>query len=74
MDFLRSIKEWIVGAFVDSLVAEKVSERLHLLVVASTAITAAEMIEKDCFWYKTHYSVTVNLIAMAESVVTDLRW
>lgn len=78
INFLRILEEYIVEASADNLIAEnlvadKVFEKLHLLAVVNRKTAAAGTIETGCFWYKTHYSAIVDLVAMAELVVTDLR-
>ena len=69
-DFLKKIEEWIVGTFVDSLVAEKVFEKLRLLVVANKKTAAVGTIKKDYFWYKIYYFATIDLAV----AVANLQW
>ena len=42
--------------------------------MASKKTAATGIIETGCFQYEIHYSATVDPIAMAELIVTDLRW
>lgn len=73
MDFSKRIEARIVGAFADNSVAEKVFERLRLLAVASTAIAAAETIERDCFQSETHCFATVYLAVVEDKPVVGFE-